>query len=140
VHLASIVADSFVPFGWTEVLVPFASTWRPGAVAWGIVAFDLLVVVEATSLLIHRLPRRAWYVVHLSSYALFACASVHGLLAGTDTANAFVRWGGAVGLALVVFVLVLRLPAGVAQDSERSTESSSGGSGSSKRSRAPVTG
>lgn len=113
VHLVSIVIDSFVPFGWADVLVPLASKWRPGAVAWGIAALYLLVGVEATSLAMHRLPRRAWYVVHLTSYALFACATVHGLLAGTDTANPVVRWGGAGGLAVVVFVLVLRLPAGV---------------------------
>jgi hypothetical protein len=35
VHVAAIVADSYVHFGLTEVLVPFTGSWHPVAVAWG---------------------------------------------------------------------------------------------------------
>jgi len=34
-----------VHFGPAQLLIPLASAWRPGAVAWGIVAFYLLVAV-----------------------------------------------------------------------------------------------
>src|SRR6478735_11893828 len=34
VHVVAIVADSYVHFGLTEVLVPFTGTWHPVAVAW----------------------------------------------------------------------------------------------------------
>jgi hypothetical protein len=37
VHVVAIVLDGYVHFGLSQVLVPFASTWHPGAVAWGIV-------------------------------------------------------------------------------------------------------
>ena len=141
VHLAALVADSFIHFGSAELLVPLASTWRPGAVAWGIVATYLLLAVEATSLLMRRLPRRGWYAVHLCSYALFALATVHGLLAGTDGTNPVVRWGGAVIVGLTVFLLVLRVPAGTeSQLSDASSESSSSGNASSTRTGSPVTG
>ena len=46
-HLASLWADSFVEFGWRELFVPMASTWKPGAVAWGIVALYCLVLVQS---------------------------------------------------------------------------------------------
>ena len=36
VHVAAIMLDDFVSFGWTDVLVPWASEWNPNAVAWGI--------------------------------------------------------------------------------------------------------
>ena len=49
VHIAGLVADSYLHFGWAEVLVPFASSWRPGAVALGVVAMYLLVAVQLTS-------------------------------------------------------------------------------------------
>jgi DMSO/TMAO reductase YedYZ heme-binding membrane subunit len=39
------------------VLVPFVATWHPTAVAWGIVAFYLLLAVEGTSLLKPRIGR-----------------------------------------------------------------------------------
>ena len=42
--LAGLVLDETVHFGVSELLVPFASTYEPGAVAWGVVALYLLVV------------------------------------------------------------------------------------------------
>jgi hypothetical protein len=50
VHVAAIVADSYVHFGLVDVLVPLAATWHPLAVAWGIVGLYLLLAVEITSL------------------------------------------------------------------------------------------
>src|SRR5262249_38726141 len=37
VHVTAIVADSYVHFGLTEILVPFTGDWHPVAVAWGII-------------------------------------------------------------------------------------------------------
>ena len=50
VHVVAILADSYVPFGLVEVLVPFVGTWHPVAVAWGIVGLYVLLAVELTSL------------------------------------------------------------------------------------------
>jgi hypothetical protein len=83
-HIVALVADSYSQFGVAEVLIPFASSWRPGAVALGVVATWLLVAVEVTSLAMRRIPRRVWHLVHLSSYATFLLTSLHGALAGTD--------------------------------------------------------
>lgn len=85
VHVAGIVADSYVHFTLWSVLVPFASQWRRGAVAWGVVALYLLVAVELTSLFRSRLPRKAWRAVHAAAFPLFVFATVHGYSAGTDT-------------------------------------------------------
>jgi DMSO/TMAO reductase YedYZ heme-binding membrane subunit len=84
VHLATLVADSYVRFTVVDLLVPGASGWRPGAVALGVVAVWLLVAVEATSLLQRRLPRRWWRWVHLTSHPLFWLATFHFVVAGTD--------------------------------------------------------
>src|SRR3954447_14695639 len=64
VHVLAIVADSYVQFGLTDVLVPFASAWNPAAVAWGIVAFYLLLAVELTSLSRRWLRKSLWRKVH----------------------------------------------------------------------------
>ncbi|HEX4979642.1 MAG TPA: ferric reductase-like transmembrane domain-containing protein [Acidimicrobiales bacterium] len=86
-HLATLVADSYVRFTLLDLLVPGASNWRTGAVAWGVVALWLLLAVEGTSLLQRRLPRRAWRWVHISSYPLFWVATLHFLTAGTDASS-----------------------------------------------------
>ena len=95
VHVVAIVADQYVDFGLTEVLVPFASSWEPFAVALGIVGMYLLAAVQVTSLLRGHLSQGAWRRVHLLSYALFATTTVHALMAGTDT-NALLPTGVAV--------------------------------------------
>jgi methionine sulfoxide reductase heme-binding subunit len=109
IHVIAIVADSYVHFGISDVLVPFASSWHPVAVAWGIVSLYLLAAVEITSLLRRQLSRRAWHLVHLSSLPLFLTATFHGLSAGTDASGPVLR-GSMVGVTLAVMaLLVLRL-------------------------------
>jgi predicted ferric reductase len=91
VHVTALLADQYVHFGLNAVLVPFASKWHPVALAWGVVAFYLLVAVELTSLARARLPRRLWRRVHFASFLLFVMATIHGLAAGTDTKSAAAR-------------------------------------------------
>jgi hypothetical protein len=87
IHVVAIVSDTYVPFGLVEVLAPFASTWKPSAVALGIVSLYLLVAIELTSLLRHRLPRKLWRRIHFASFPLFVLATLHLLTAGTDAGN-----------------------------------------------------
>ena len=87
IHVAALVADTTVAFGWTDVLIPFASSWNPGAVALGVVAGYLLLAVQLSSMLMKRLPRRLWKWIHLSSYGLFWLGIAHGAAAGTDAGN-----------------------------------------------------
>jgi predicted ferric reductase len=83
-HLAALVADSYVHFGPADLFVPFASDWKPLPVALGVVALWGLVVVQGTSLAIRRLRRRTWHTVHLAGYGVFVLGSFHGITAGTD--------------------------------------------------------
>ncbi len=104
VHVLGLVADNYTTFGLADVLVPFASEWRPIPVALGVVALYILVAVEITSLLQRHLPRNVWRQIHLASYALFAFATLHALSAGTDV-MAVIGGGIAIGVATVVALL-----------------------------------
>jgi DMSO/TMAO reductase YedYZ heme-binding membrane subunit len=111
-HLAGLVADSYVHFGIADLLVPYASSWQPAAVALGVVALYLLAAVEITSLLMRRLPRKLWHGIHLTSYAVFWLATFHLLLAGTDAANPIIRWTVSLVMAGVVFLSLVRVLTG----------------------------
>ncbi len=87
VHLTGLVADNFVHFGLADLLVPLASAWKPLPVALGVVAMYLLIAVEVTSLAMRRIPRRWWRSIHLTSFASFWLATIHGIAAGSDTTN-----------------------------------------------------
>lgn len=105
-HLIGLVLDSYVDFGWRELFIPFASEWQPGAVAWGVVAFYVLVAVQVTSWAMKRLPRKLWKAVHLTSFVLFFTAAIHGAQAGTDATTGWYR-GGSVVIVLAVMVTSL---------------------------------
>lgn len=108
-HLAGLVADDYVDFGLADLLVPYASGWKPGPVSLGVVSLYLLVAVEATSLAMRRIPRRVWRGVHLTSYVLFWTATFHFILAGTDAPHPLARAGIDVVAASVVFLSLVRI-------------------------------
>ena len=109
VHLGSLVADSYVTFGPADLLVPLASAWKPGAVAWGITALYLLVAVEATSLARRRLPMKVWRRAHALSLPLWIAATGHFALAGTDVVNRLAQWTLALAMVAVVFTVLVRI-------------------------------
>ena len=109
IHLLALVADNFLYFGWRELLVPFASEWRPAAVTWGVGATYLLVAVQLTSWMMRWLPRRWWHRVHLSSFVVFGASTVHAFQSGSDVPNTLVQWLALTGTTLVVFLVLFRL-------------------------------
>lgn len=86
-HVGALIADSYIQFDIVDVLVPFASDWKTWQVALGVFAFWGVVIVEATSLAMKRLPRKVWRGIHFTSYATFVLTSLHGTFAGTDATN-----------------------------------------------------
>lgn len=109
VHLAALVADNYMRIAWKEILVPFAMDYRPGAVAWGVVALYLLVAVQVSSWLRSRMPRRWWRRIHFLSYPTLWMVTMHGLRAGTDAGRPLVRWGVVTIVAAVAFVTFWRV-------------------------------
>jgi DMSO/TMAO reductase YedYZ heme-binding membrane subunit len=105
VHLFALWADNFVYFGGREMFIPFASQWRPGAVAWGIAATYLLVAIQVTSWMMKRLPRKLWHSVHLLSIPMFVFSTIHGFTSGADNKNLAVQWVALTG-GLAVFLLI----------------------------------
>src|SRR5665811_1801863 len=90
-HLVGLVADSYVQFNLSSILIPFASEWRPVAVTWGVVALYLMVAIQLTSWrrIRSRLSRTTWHAIHLLSFPLLWLIAVHAGAAGTDVGN---RW------------------------------------------------
>ena len=107
VHLIGLVADGYVTFGWVELFVPMASSWKPGPVAFGIVGFYLLIAVELTSLTMKKLPRRLWRWVHHSSLVLYFVATYHAIAAGTDAENQAFRLAALASINIVMFLTIV---------------------------------
>ena len=114
VHMAALYLHSHLefkeyPFGPRQIFVLWESKYAPGAVAWGIVAFYLLVAVQISSWLMKKIKRKLWHTIHLSSFAMFVMATIHSFTAGTDRHNKLVQWVALTGGAMVFFLVLFRL-------------------------------
>lgn len=109
VHLGALIADSFVRFTVVDLVVPFASDYRRGPVALGVLALYLLVAVQVSSLAMRRIPRSWWRWVHTSSYLLVVVVSLHAALVGTDALRGAYRFGTAVLVLAPVVAVAVRL-------------------------------
>jgi len=108
-HLAALAADSYLEFDLRSFLVPFASSWRPIAVTWGVGALYVLAAVQISSLLRRRLSRRVWHGVHLLSYGLVWVVAIHAALAGSDVTNPVYRAGLVLVVAWLAFAVLYRV-------------------------------
>lgn len=90
-HAFVLLADRFVRFDLLDVLVPLLAPYRRFAVGIGVLAAYGAIVVHASFGLRRRIGQRAWRSLHYLSFVVFALATVHGLLAGSDAARPWMR-------------------------------------------------
>ena len=108
-HLGSLLADSHAHFRLVDVLVPYSSSWRPTAIAVGIVAAWLLIAVEGTALAMKRLSKKWWRHVHVASYWVFWGTTIHAALAGTDTSKTLYTVTSLAVVAALIFATSYRI-------------------------------
>lgn len=94
-HGAALALDQTIRLPLYALVVPFTSTYRPAAVAFGVLAAELMALVYWSFFLRRRIGARAWRRLHWLTYAVFIGATVHGLTAGTDTGRS---WANAIYL------------------------------------------
>lgn len=90
VHIVTAIVDGYVDIAWWDVVVPFAAGYDPFWVGLGTVAVDLLIAIGITSAVRRHLPLLLWRAVHLTAYAMWPIALLHGWgVAGGDGRQAW---------------------------------------------------
>jgi len=107
-HLLSLIYDPFLPFSVTNILLPVGEPYRPLPVDLGVLALYTLVVVLGSTWIRRTIPYRFWRVVHYASFATFVLVTLHGLLAGSDSGEPWMRAVYAGASAVVGFLAVMR--------------------------------
>jgi hypothetical protein len=85
IHGVAVWVDPFTGFAAPEVLVPFASHYRPMWLAFGIVGGYLLLAVWASEYLRRWIGYSWWRRFHYLSFGVFLLATLHGIGSGSDT-------------------------------------------------------
>ncbi len=91
VHLISLLMDNFLKFRIIDILVPFASNYKPIFLSLGIIGFYLFLAVIISSIFTMTKFYKSWRLLHYLPYPLFIVLFIHGYFIGTDTASIFVR-------------------------------------------------
>lgn len=123
-HGGALLVDRFMPFSLTQLLLPGTASYRPLAVALGVVAAELLAAVAVTNHYRKQISHRVWRRLHYLNFAVWGLALVHGLTAGTDarTTWALLLYAGSAWLVLALLVHRMSLHWGSPQATERSTQ------------------
>jgi sulfoxide reductase heme-binding subunit YedZ len=109
IHVLTSIIDPFARLSFLDAFVPFIASYRPLWLGLGVVGFELLLAITATSLVRHRLGWRTWRGVHLFAYASWPIGVIHGLGTGSDTKSVWALLLVGVCVAAVVAALVWRL-------------------------------
>lgn len=102
-HVITTVLDPFAHITVRDVIIPVGAAYRPVWLGLGVVAFEILIAIVATSLLRERIGPRLWRLLHWAAYGAWPLAVVHGLGTGSD---ARAPWLVAAVVWCVVAVLV----------------------------------
>jgi DMSO/TMAO reductase YedYZ heme-binding membrane subunit len=128
VHGAVLMIDRSVPYTLLEVVIPFIGPYQPLWVGIGQIAMGLTVVVLFSFYVRRRIGQRAWRQIHYLSFAAFLAATVHGIMAGTDSGEVWASTGYLAATTVVVFLVTYRVviaAAGRRQQAGRPTAGSS---------------
>lgn len=110
-HVVAIALDPFIPFSLHDLLVPGNGPYRALGVNLGILALYAMAVLLISSWLRRRIPYRLWRPMHSLSFLAFALVTAHGLLAGSDAREPWMRAiYVAAGCAVAVLLLFRLVP------------------------------
>ena len=109
VHLVALTMDQYIGFGWPDVLVPGVADWNSTAVALGVTGFYGLAVVTLSFYVKGIIGQKVWRMIHFLAFGTFVSVTIHGVMAGTNTANPYVTGMYIGSSVLVAGLLTIRV-------------------------------
>jgi hypothetical protein len=108
-HVGAVLFDPVLHFGLASATVPFAASWRPAAIAAGVVAGWLSLMLAVSFRLRRWIGQRGWRRLHYASFAAFGLALAHAVTAGTDLVGIRGPILGAIALGPVLWLGFARI-------------------------------
>lgn len=108
-HLGSVLLDPTLHFGLAAVLVPLAAPWHPAAVAAGVVAAWLALMLAVSFRARKWIGARGWRTLHYLSFVAFALVLGHALAVGTDLKGVSGSLLAALSLGPTLWLVFLRV-------------------------------
>jgi methionine sulfoxide reductase heme-binding subunit len=107
-HAVILIIDIYMPFQWSELLIPFSAAHKPLWNGLGtLAAYGLLLLIFTTDIR-NKMKRKVWRVIHLLSYPIFIMVLLHGIFTGTDTANVWIKDMYLYSTSILVLLTLIR--------------------------------
>jgi sulfoxide reductase heme-binding subunit YedZ len=101
IHIVALLLDAYVGFSPIDILLPLSSTYRPLAVAGGILGLYVTLIVYASMWVRKYIGYKTWRTIHFASFAAFLLAALHGIFSGADSSEIWMVAIYAISLLLV---------------------------------------
>jgi DMSO/TMAO reductase YedYZ heme-binding membrane subunit len=106
-HFGILWLDSFTSFKWTELFIPFNTSYSPIPMALGTIAMYFFLITVITSKLRKKIGYLRWHKLHALNPILYILVTIHGLLIGTDFKGEILAIVNLVPIVLLGFFALL---------------------------------
>jgi sulfoxide reductase heme-binding subunit YedZ len=110
-HLAMLLVDADAAMSLADLVIPFASGYRPVATALGVLAVYVLLITWVSTLMRARLGQRRWRALHRVAIVAWVLAMLHGVFAGSDTGTPWAVFTDVAAGLVVGMLLAARIAA-----------------------------
>ncbi|WP_379971186.1 ferric reductase-like transmembrane domain-containing protein [Ectobacillus sp. sgz5001026] len=83
-HLGFLFFDAYAKFTWTDLLIPFSTSYKPLPMALGIFSLYILTITIITTKLRKAIGIKFWRKLHVFTPIMYILVTVHSVLIGTD--------------------------------------------------------
>jgi sulfoxide reductase heme-binding subunit YedZ len=109
VHAWVLLGDRIVSFNPAGILLPFAADYQPVLTGLGTLSLYAGLLVSVSFYFTRHIGYRAWRVIHMLSYLMFAGVSLHGVLLGTDSSTLVMQMVYLVAIGSVLLLTLFRI-------------------------------
>ncbi len=106
VHAGMLLLDQTVPFSIRELLVPFASYYKPVWVGLGIISVYISLLVTITFYIRRWISWQGFRMIHIFSLLTYFLVLIHGFFTGTDSGLVGVMLMYAATFLVMIFFMV----------------------------------
>lgn len=108
-HIVSLLPDPWSSFRLIDLLVPGTSAYRSLPVAVGVIAMYGAIIATGSFYVKRWIGHKTWRTLHYTTFVTFGLALLHGIFAGTDSPERWMRFSYVGALLLIFFLGVIRI-------------------------------
>ena len=109
-HMIALLFDSYLTYTVADLLIPFVGPYRPEWVGLGIIGYYLMLLTSVSFYFRKQIGQKRWRKLHYLTFGAYLLATIHGIMAGTDSGLStmkIVYWGSGLSVLFLTNYRIL---------------------------------